>query len=116
MRATAEDTLISPALPGQPNLAAALPALHAFSGCDFTAAFYRKGKIRPYELLEDDNDGYWIQFFCSMSSQGKLNRKMAEEYVCSLYGITKVEDVNLARFNKLVQMTGKINQVREHNC
>ncbi|XP_014678737.1 PREDICTED: uncharacterized protein LOC106818551, partial [Priapulus caudatus] len=73
----------------QTGLAAALPDLHAFSGCDFTAAFYRKGKIKPYELLEDDNDGSLIQFFSSMSSRGELTRKIAEVYVCSLYGMSK---------------------------
>ena len=24
-----------------------LPALHAFTGCDYTSSFSRKGKIRP---------------------------------------------------------------------
>ena len=35
----------------QPGLAAAQPGLHAFTGCDFTSAFYRKGKVKPFEIL-----------------------------------------------------------------
>ncbi|XP_014677384.1 PREDICTED: uncharacterized protein LOC106817234 [Priapulus caudatus] len=45
-----------------------------------------------------------------MSSRGELTRKIAEVYVCSLYGMSKVNDVNEARFNKLVQLTGKISK------
>ena len=29
----------------------ALVSLHACTGCDFTAAFMRKGKVRPYQLM-----------------------------------------------------------------
>lgn len=95
----------------QDHLAAALPGLHAFSGCDYTAAFHRKGKIRPYQVLENDNDGNLIEFFCSMSSKGELDVKMAEVYVNSLYGMENYQDVNQARFNRVVQMTGKIDKV-----
>jgi hypothetical protein len=98
----------------QAGVSAALPGLHAFTGCDFTASFYRKGKIKPYELLENNNDGTLIQFFSSMSSREELNRKKAEGYVCSLYGMQDIKDVNEARYKKLVQMTGKISQVRVH--
>ena len=30
----------------------ALPVFHMFSGCDYTASFNQKGKIRPIKLLE----------------------------------------------------------------
>lgn len=30
----------------------ALPAFHAYTGCDYTAAFYQKGKVRPFQLLK----------------------------------------------------------------
>ena len=36
----------------QKGLAAAMPGHHAFTGSDFTTAFYRKGKIKPLEVLE----------------------------------------------------------------
>ena len=31
-----------------PTLCLALPAFYAFTGCDYTAAFSNKGKVRPY--------------------------------------------------------------------
>ena len=95
----------------QPGLPAAMPGLHAFTGCDFTAAFYRKGKIKPYEILENDTDGALIKFFCNMSSREEPSLQIAEEYVCALYGMKSVKDVNEARYMKLVQMTGKISKV-----
>lgn len=95
----------------QAGLPASMPSLHAFTGCDFTAAFYRKGKTKSYEILEKDNDGTLIKFFYNMSSREEPNRQIAE-YVCSLYGVKGIQDVNEARYIKLVQMTGKINKVR----
>ena len=47
----------------QNGLSAAMPGLHAFTGSDVTSSFYRKGKVKPYELLEKDNEGTHIQFF-----------------------------------------------------
>ncbi|CAB3999455.1 Hypothetical predicted protein [Paramuricea clavata] len=34
------------------TLCLALPTYHAFTGCDYTASFRRKGKVRPLKLLE----------------------------------------------------------------
>ena len=36
---------------------------------------------------------------------------VASSLVCSLYAQAKAKDVNEARYNKLIQMTGKIDQV-----
>ena len=36
------------------DLCRALPAFHVFAGSDYTAAFSRKGKIRPLKTLEKD--------------------------------------------------------------
>ena len=35
-----------------PELCAALPGFHAFTGSDYTSAFVRKGKVRPFARLE----------------------------------------------------------------
>ena len=40
--------------PIEMKVSKALPALHAFTGCDYTSGFIRKGKIRPIKLLEKD--------------------------------------------------------------
>ena len=36
------------------DLCRALPAFHVFAGSDYTAAFSRKGKIRPLKTHEED--------------------------------------------------------------
>ena len=35
-----------------PELCTAIAGLHAFTGCDYTASFLRKGKVRPLVLAE----------------------------------------------------------------
>ena len=37
-------------------LCKALPAYHAFTGCDYTASFFKKAKVRPLKLLQKDTD------------------------------------------------------------
>jgi len=39
-----------------PDLCAALPTFHAFTGSDYTSAFVRKGKVRPFKTLEKQLD------------------------------------------------------------
>ena len=76
----------------QKRRAAAMPGPHAFTGSDFTIAFYRKGKIKPREVLEKDTEGTLIQ----------------------LKGYVK--DVNEARHVKLCQMTVKMDKVLVYLC
>jgi len=96
----------------QRRLSTALAGLHAFTGCDFTSSFYRKGKIKPYEILENDTDCTFVEFFDKLSARDELSPETAEEYVCSLYGMKTIKHVDEARHAKLVQMTGRINKVR----
>ncbi|CAH1102151.1 unnamed protein product [Psylliodes chrysocephalus] len=38
-----------------PNICRALSAFHAFIGCDYTATFYRQGKVPPFKLLQKND-------------------------------------------------------------
>lgn len=38
------------------SLSKALPCFHALTGCDYTPAFFRKGKFRPFKLLEQSEE------------------------------------------------------------
>lgn len=42
---------------------------------------------------------------------GDVNIEVASEYVCQMYSHPKVCSVDEARYNKLMQMTGKVDQV-----
>ena len=33
-----------------------LPAIHSFSGCDYTASFLRRGKVKVYEKVEKSDE------------------------------------------------------------
>ena len=35
-----------------PSYCNALPAFYAFAGSDYTASFKRKGKVKPFKVLE----------------------------------------------------------------
>ena len=88
----------------QAGLAAALHGLHAFTGCDFTGSFYRKGKVKPLEVLEKDNSEDFIRFFQSLTKREEPDQKIAESYVCSLHSMV-LENVDEARHQKVIQMT-----------
>ena len=65
----------------------ALPAYHAFSGCDYTASFNRKGKVRPFKILE--KDGLAQDAFASLNSGETITLDIIstlEEFVCKIYG------------------------------
>ena len=93
----------------QKGLAAAMPGHHTFTGSDFTTAFYRKGKIKLREVLEKDTEGTLIHLFSRIVSEDHPDQSKAEEYTCSLYGMTGY--VNEDRHIKLCQMTVKMDKV-----
>ena len=64
----------------QQGLAAAMPDLHAFTGSDFTTAFYRKGNIKPQEVLEKDTEVTLIQLFSRIVSEDQPDKSKAEEF------------------------------------
>ena len=88
-----------------------MPGLHALTGCDFTTAFYRKGKLKTLEVLQNDTTGTLIQFCSRLTCRDESDQSKAEEFICALYGMKgDVKDVNEARYAKLQQI-GKLNQV-----
>ena len=151
------------------GLSRAMPGYHAFTGCDFTAAFYRsvtvavfitliavtlyklqiccqdltnrnyynisktyvhffnyhgtfftffsfislrKGKVKPFDLLEKHKTDEFIKFFISLGCKNAtVDVHVASKYVCSMYAQSKTDDVNEARYNKLLQMSGNISKV-----
>ena len=87
------------------EICSALPAFHAFTGSDYTAAFLRKGKTKPFKLMESSKA--YTQAFSQLGSSKEVDQEvlsLLEEYVCSMYGVKKEKDVNAARtylFKKL---------------
>ena len=78
----------------------ALPAFHAFTGCDFNSAFVRRGKLSPYKLLNQHSE-----FKSLFGRMGNLvhfqesNTADMERFVCHMYGRPACSDVNKVRFD-----------------
>ena len=69
----------------------ALPAYHAFPGCDYTASFNRKGKVSPFKILE--KDGLAQDAFASLNSDETITQDIIstlEEFICKIYGKKKL--------------------------
>lgn len=83
-------------------LSRSLPAFHALTGCNFNPALYKRGKKRPFDILKkseifqkaladvgSDSDRCDIQtIFPTLQS-----------FICHMYGLKKLADVNEARFD-----------------
>ncbi|XP_049318490.1 uncharacterized protein LOC125780337 isoform X2 [Bactrocera dorsalis] len=87
------------------KLCRSLPAFHAFTGCDYTAAFYNKGKVKPYKLFSK-NEKYQT-VFSSLTDEADLfiNEKMdtVQEFTVNMYGIKNCNRVNEARYRIFVK-------------
>ena len=77
-----------------PECCSALPAFHAYTGCDYTAGFVRKGKKRPFAILEKDER--FLQAFSAIATSpvDDFTSKVIEDYTCALYGARKMVPIN----------------------
>ena len=79
----------------------ALPAIHAFSGCGFTALFLRKGKLKPLKQMEGTNENNYLELFSTLGKIKHVTEKQisdTERFVCALYGMSSLSCVNEGRF------------------
>lgn len=81
------------------QLCKALPAFHAFTDSDYTASFYTKGKVRPFEILSKNVT--FQEVFADLNDPGDIDDDdkidILEEYTALLYGIQRCTSVNAAR-------------------
>jgi hypothetical protein len=86
------------------EICAALPAYHAFSGSDYTASFSRKGKVRPLKALEKSK--VFQAAFKHLGETTAIDNEIItaiEKFVCSMYGMKNLHDVNHARFEMFMK-------------
>ena len=85
-----------------------LTALHAFTGCDYTAPFSRKGEVKELNVLEEDKNGSVIKALTKLlSANSDIDLAPFENFVRNLYGFKwKTKTVNEARITKLHQQAG----------
>lgn len=82
------------------SLCRSLPGFYAFTGCDYTAAFFLRGKKRPFKVLRDNVK--FQELFTSLTDPCDIfhDKKMelVQEFTCRMYGVGKCRSVNSARF------------------
>lgn len=79
-------------------LCKSLPAYHAFSGCDYTASFSRKGKVRPLKILENDVKAQHAFIELGEEEEVKeLTYQILENYLCKVYGKKTLQCINDVR-------------------
>ena len=100
----------------------ALPGLHSFTGSDYTAAFFGKGKDKALELMLDSPQ--YTHAFKNLGQGGQADMKTIEQFLCLLYG-RKLKDksnINSIRSSKLLAMTtckktgDKWKHIQKVNC
>ena len=75
-----------------------LVGFHAFTGCDTTSSFIRKGKVRPFKLLQSTSS-FWHAFQNLGDSQIVTNSLIAslQSFVCAMYGKKTLNHVDEVR-------------------
>ena len=82
----------------------ALPLFHAFPGCDYTAPFNWKGKVRLMKLLEKNESVQ--QVFSKLHDWDAITEEdiqVVEGFVCAMYGkkiLQSVDELRLELFLK----------------
>lgn len=82
------------------NVCRALPDLHAFTGCDYTASFYRQGKIKALNLLEkyEKFQTTFINLNSEFTITNTTELNIIQEFTSLLYGMKNCISVNQARY------------------
>ena len=85
------------------KISSAILGLHSFTGCDYTGAFYRKGKTRALDILLKNED--YIEAFGKIGNMPEVPEKVTrtiEKFVCHLYSKQQCDSVNNARYQMFV--------------
>ena len=88
------------------NMCKALPAFHAFSGCDYTSAFVRHGKVLPLLKLEKNECAQTA--FAKLADDGAISDdtiKGIEKFTASIYGAKEnCQSLNGHRFQVVYKL------------
>ena len=90
----------------KPGITGALTGFHALTGCDFPSCFFRKGKVRSFQWLEEELD--FIMALKSLTSQ-KVDIPGVTSFFCQLYGFrtSNIVEVRYKAFMRMCSGTGR---------
>ncbi|ESO88713.1 hypothetical protein LOTGIDRAFT_165497 [Lottia gigantea] len=68
-----------------------------------------KGKTKALDIIEKDESGRFVEAFISMGdARHTVDFDVISEFVCCMFAQSQTRDIDEARYNKLMQMTGKV--------
>jgi hypothetical protein len=91
------------------QVCAALPGLHAFTGCDTVSAFAGRGKIRALNLVKNSDD--YQKLFEEVGLNWTVSNELfagLERFTCELYSIKNTTSVNDCRYRLFCAKNGEI--------
>ena len=76
------------------NSIKSLPGVCIFTACNYTPAFFKKGKKSPTETMLKPN----LFINCSKMGQNRLDIDVIESFTCCMFGYSKVICIIEARY------------------
>ena len=80
----------------QSGLSYALTGMHSLTGCDFMSSFYRKGKKKPFEMLESNNNNQYLSGIRSLNSTN-VDYQSATAFLFHIYSMKHHQDISEVR-------------------
>ena len=80
------------------NYIHALPGIYPFTRCNYTPAFFRKGKKIPIEMMLKSVP--FVNTFNKMGEDDLSDKDIdaIESFTCSIFGYSKIKSINEARY------------------
>lgn len=90
------------------TLCRSLPGFHAFTGCDYNPAFFKRGKQRPFNILKKNVEYQqaFLQFgeeelFTDYDTKQKVF-DVIQKIICDVYNVPGIIDVDAARLQLFI--------------
>ena len=78
---------------------------HAFTGCDTTSAFWRKGKVPPLRIVLKNSE--FMMTFAELGNNWEIDKisllSKIEVFACAVYGCTSCNSANKLRYASILQ-------------
>lgn len=70
--------------------------------------------MKPLQILLKDESKEFVNMLISLGDPqyAPIDTDVASKFTCRMYGVTETDDVDEARYSKLIEMTGKFDKVR----
>ena len=93
------------------------PSIPRIEGCDYTASFFKKGKVRPLKLLQKDTDAQIV--LSKLSTLQEIDENTIPTIkgcVCKIYASKNICKVNDIRTQIFLKKYSKIKPEDRLNC